>query len=361
MQLCDSSVTLCYFTENQSEDTENQRKSYFNTVLCEYGFKNMMTNNSLPTLSFSEGETTIDQFIRNQLSEWEMAASNYNDLKEVRVKSLEFDGYPILVQFNPKRIVSSAAKVDTKSIEARPCFLCAQNRPKQQRGVPFNRKYVVLINPFPIFPKHLTIPIEQHTDQLIDGHFEDMLDLADALPEFVVFYNGPKCGASAPDHFHFQAGSKGFLPIEKDFHHPALLKQAGEKKMVNVYTWKGYQRGIISMNGRDKAAMRLLFDDIYQKLKELQPQEKEPMMNILAYKEDCEWVVHLFPRILHRPKQYFETGEKQILLSPASVDMGGVFITPREEDFNKITAADVKDMLSQVCMDELKVEKLTRL
>ncbi len=314
-------------------------------------------------LSFGEGqgEATIDQFIQNQLAEWELPALNYNDLKSVRTKTLPFNGFEILVQFNPKRIISSAAKVDTKSIEARPCFLCAQNRPKQQRGIPFNDAYIVLINPFPIFPKHLTIPIEKHTDQLIEGHFEDMLDLAEALPDFVVFYNGPKCGASAPDHFHFQAGSKGFLPIEKDFHNPVLLKQIGEKKLVNVYTWKGYQRGVISMNGRDKASMSLLFEEFYREFKKMQPQEKEPMMNILAYKEDCEWVVHLFPRILHRPKQYFETGEKQILLSPASVDMGGVFITPREEDFDKITAADVSDMLSQVCMDEASVEKLIRL
>jgi ATP adenylyltransferase/5',5'''-P-1,P-4-tetraphosphate phosphorylase II len=317
--------------------------------------------NKLPpsSLSFGEGqgEASVSQFIQNQLAEWELPAVNYSDLKNVRTKTLSFGEFDILVQFNPKRIISSAAKVDTKSIEARPCFLCAQNRPKQQRGIPFKDKYVVLINPFPIFPKHLTIPVEKHTDQLIGGHFEDMLDLADALPGFVVFYNGPKCGASAPDHFHFQAGSKGFLPIEKDFHNPALLKQIGEKKMTNIYSWKGYQRGIISMNGRDKTSMSLLFDEFYQKFKKLQPQEKEPMMNILAYKEDCEWVVHIFPRILHRPKQYFETGEKQILLSPASVDMGGVFITPREEDFDKINAADILDMLSQVCMGETEVEK----
>lgn len=304
------------------------------------------------------GVRHIDQFIQSQLAEWELPAVNYNDLKSVRTKTLHFEGFDIQVQFNPKRIISSAAKVDAKSIEARPCFLCAQNRPKQQRGIPFNNEYVVLINPFPIFPKHLTIPLEKHTDQLIEGHFLDMLDLADALPDFVVFYNGPKCGASAPDHFHFQAGSKGFLPIEKDFHNPGLLKQIGEKKLVNVYSWKGYQRGIISMNGRDKAAMGMLFEDFYKAFKAVQPQEKEPMMNILAYKEDCEWVVHLFPRILHRPKQYFETGDRQILLSPASVDMGGVFITPREADFEKITAADISDMLAQVCMDEDMVEKL---
>ncbi|NJK97993.1 MAG: DUF4922 domain-containing protein, partial [Bacteroidales bacterium] len=177
----------------------------------------------------------------------------------------------------------------------------------------------------------MTIPIELHSDQLIEGHFTDMLDLARALPEFVVFYNGPKCGASAPDHFHFQAGSKGFLPIEKDFHNPAFLKQIGEMKDAKIFCWKGYQRGILTLKGKDKHILSTLFESFYKNFQEIQPREKEPMVNILAYLEADEWIIHFFPRILHRPMQYFEAGDKQILLSPASVDMGGVFITPREE------------------------------
>lgn len=302
----------------------------------------------------------IDAFIQSQLNDWEMAAVNYNDLKSVRTKTLQFEGFDIIVQFNSKRIISSAAKVDTKSIEARPCFLCSQNRPKQQKGIPFNHKYLVLVNPFPIFPKHLTIPIEEHTDQLIAGHFIDMLDLAAALPEFVVFYNGPKCGASAPDHFHFQAGSKQFLPIEKDFHTALIRDKLLHLNGVNIYSWRKYLRQTITLQGKDKSSVSGLFDQIYQQLKELQPQETEPMMNILAYVENEEWIVHIFPRILHRPKQYFETGDKQILLSPASVDLGGVFITPREEDFNKITAADVSDILSQVCMSNDTLQKVLK-
>lgn len=302
--------------------------------------------------------THIDAFILSQLNHWEMAAVNYTDLRSVRTKNLYFEGFEIVVQFNPKRIISSAAKVDTKSIEARPCFLCSQNRPKQQKGIPFNHKYLVLVNPFPIFPKHLTIPIEEHTDQLIAGHVNDMLDLAAALPEFVVFYNGPKCGASAPDHFHFQAGSKQFLPIEKDFHNSLVCEQIHQINGVKVYSWKNYLRSLITLQGKNKVSISTLFDHIYKQLKDLQPQEAEPMMNILAYVENEDWIIHMFPRILHRPKQYFETGEKQILLSPASVDLGGVFITPREEDFDKITGTDVSDILSQVCMSNDTLQKL---
>ncbi len=300
----------------------------------------------------------VDQFITGQLLEWKLASVNYQDLDKVKTKSLHFNGFDILVQFNPKRIISSAAKVDTKSIEARPCFLCSQNRPPQQRGLAFNHKYIVLVNPFPIFPKHLTIPIEEHTDQLISGHLEDMLDLAKALPEFVVFYNGPKCGASAPDHFHFQAGSKGFMPIENDFHNSSLHQLQFEKNGVKVYTWENYLRGIITLCGNNKQSLSKIFNHIYSNLQQLQPHEKEPMLNILAYVENEIWILHLLPRILHRPKQYFETGEKQILLSPASVDLGGVFITPREEDFNKFSKDDVTDMLSQVCMDSSALNKL---
>lgn len=302
----------------------------------------------------------IYQFIQNQLGEWPLGGLNYAGLADVKTKNLAFNGFEIKVQFNPKRIVSSAAKVDAKSIEARPCFLCTENRPQEQRGLPFNNKYVVLVNPFPIFPNHLTIPLEEHTDQLIASHFGDMLDLAKALPNFVVLYNGPKCGASAPDHFHFQAGSKGFMPIEKDFHTPGLVNLIRNKFGLQVFGWKGYLRGIISFQSGNKQLIEQNFNQVYQNLSRLQPQEKEPMLNILAYVEDGKFIVHVFPRILHRPVQYFELGENQILLSPASVDMGGVFITPREEDFNKISQTDVADILAQVCINESKIPDLIK-
>lgn len=298
--------------------------------------------------------------IAEQTWDWDLAAANYKGLEQVKSKTVELPGgSTIVVQFNPERIRSSAAKVDAKSIQERPCFLCEKNRPAQQVGLTFGDNYTVLINPFPIFPEHLTIP-RDHTDQLIAPHFTDMVELARALDDFTIFYNGPKCGASAPDHFHFQAGIKNFMPIEADYRSGKYTQAAGEVNGVKLETWHHYNRGVLSLVSADEAALVDLFNKIYNLLAASQPDEAEPMLNLLAYFENGQWILHLFPRILHRPACYFAEGEAQLLISPASVDMGGVFITPREEDFNKITGADVADILNQVCMSEQEVMKLVK-
>jgi ATP adenylyltransferase/5',5'''-P-1,P-4-tetraphosphate phosphorylase II len=268
-----------------------------------------------------------------------------------RRKELQRSEYHIDIQFNPERIVSSAAKVDARSIETRPCFLCQKNLPPQQRGLLIDDQYIVLVNPFPIFPEHLTIPNILHTDQRILGNFGSMLDLAAHLDDFIIFYNGPKCGASAPDHLHFQAGNKGFLPIENDFTNEKCCRKVRSIGGVTISHWPDYQRGVISLKSADKVGLIVCFNYIYSKLQNIQPDEAEPMLNILASVDQGEWIIHIFPRTLHRPTQYFETGDKQIVLSPASVDMGGVLITPREEDFIKITEEDVKDIFRQVCLE----------
>jgi hypothetical protein len=289
------------------------------------------------------------KLIIDQKKDWDLARKNYDGLKKVKVKTFDFGNYKIDIQFNPERIVSSAAKVDTKSIEARPCFLCQKNLPPQQRGLAFDHEYIVLVNPFPIFPEHLTIPSYSHTDQQILGSFGSVLDLSEKLNDFVIFYNGPKCGASAPDHLHFQAGNKGFLPIEKDYNGGKCCQLVRQIGNVDLFYWPDYQRGIITLKSSDKTELIDCFRKIYAQLHCLVPLETEPMLNILAIYEHDYWVIHIFPRTLHRPGQYFETGEKQIILSPAAVDMGGVFITPREEDFIKITPDIVKDIFKQVC------------
>ena len=160
---------------------------------------------------------TIHHLLTGQLASWETARNNYAALSGVRVKELNVNGIPYKVQFNPARIVSSGAKVDAKSILERKCFLCPANLPPVQKGIPFGGHYNILVNPFPIFPRHLTVPELAHTPQRIATRFTDMLELAEALTDYTIFYNGPKCGASAPDHAHFQAGNKGFMPIEKDW------------------------------------------------------------------------------------------------------------------------------------------------
>ncbi|MCX6237253.1 MAG: DUF4922 domain-containing protein [Bacteroidia bacterium] len=293
------------------------------------------------------------ELIRQQTGEWDLAAKNYGGLRKVKVKTIDFGDYNIDIQFNPERIVSSAAKVDARSIQARPCFLCQKNLPSQQRWLSFDNEYLVLVNPFPIFPEHLTIPNVIHTDQRIIGSFGRMLDLAAKLDDFVIFYNGPKCGASAPDHLHFQAGNKGFLPIEFDFSNGKCCREVRRTGSVTISHWPDYQRGIITLNGNDKTALVDCFNQIYAKLQILQPNEAEPMLNILATFKNGEWIIHIFPRTLHRPAQYFETGDKQIVLSPAAVDMGGVLITPREEDFIKISKEDVIGIFEQVCLGQI--------
>ena len=185
-----------------------------------------------------------------------------------------------------------------------------------------------------------------------------MLDLAAGLDDFVIFYNGPKCGASAPDHLHFQAGNKGFLPIEADFLNENCCREIRQINSVTISHWPNYRRGIITLKSNYKSELTDCFDQIYNKLQIIQPDEAEPMLNILATFENGYWVIHIIPRTLHRPVQYFETGCKQIILSPASVDIGGVFITPREEDFDKITEEDVKDIFRQVCFEPQTIQTL---
>ncbi len=299
--------------------------------------------------------TTSEQarkLIADQQNSWALARSNYNALKNVKTRNLGFDGFDMLVQFNPERIRSSAAKVDVKSIEARPCFLCKENRPPEQESIPVLEKYEILVNPFPIFPEHLTIPHIDHVDQAIEDKFEDMLDIARLLDDFTVFYNGPKCGASAPDHFHFQAGIRRFMPIERDYRQGSFFRDATISDGVEIIQWTDYKRTLLSISGRDRAALSSFFNHFFLAFQKLQNDESEPMLNILCSYDGARWHIHLFPRKAHRPEQYFENGEKQILLSPASVDLGGVLITPREEDYNKITMADVQDIFRQVCLEE---------
>jgi len=307
------------------------------------------------TIGFS---TQAKQLIREQRVEWDLAGKNYEGLKKTKVKRFTFNNFSIDIQFNPERIISSSAKVDRQSLEKRPCFLCQKNLPPQQRGICFDNEYNVLVNPFPIFPEHLTIPNFAHTNQRITGNFGSMLDLTAGLNDFTIFYNGPKCGASAPDHLHFQAGIKGFLPIEKEFKEGKCCQKVKQIGEVSISTWLDYLRGIITLQSKSKNSLIECFNRIYSKLDVINVGEEEPMLNILSTYENGEWIIHIFPRILHRPKQYFENGEKQILLSPASVDMGGVLITPREEDFIKITQEDVRDIFRQVCMDSLIIMEI---
>lgn len=293
------------------------------------------------------------ELLHSQLNEWVLAKTNFDALKSVETKEFDFSDFSIRIQFNPARIQSSAAKVDAKSIRERKCFLCPENLPSEQKGIPHG-EYQVLANPFPIFPEHFTIPTYKHTDQLIAGIYGDMLDLAKDMEEYTIFYNGPKCGASAPDHAHFQAGNKGFLPLEKEI--KSITKETVLKsdKLI-LYAIRQYMRNCFLLETKDKDAAITVFNKLYGFL-ELKEGDKEPMMNILTWYENGTWYSVVFPREKHRPDCFFAEGDDNLLISPASVDLGGVFITPLEKDFKKIREKDVKDILKEICISDEKIQ-----
>lgn len=294
-----------------------------------------------------------------QVTNWNLAKIGYNTLQTVETKVFQFDDFEIKVQFNPGRIVSSSAKVDPKSISERPCFLCKNSLPKEQNGIDLYSKYLILVNPFPIFPEHFTIPAFEHIPQSIYNSIEDMLIISKVLGDnYTVFYNGPKCGASAPDHMHFQAGTKGFMAI--DIEYEKVIKKAKniiykDNKIV-IYSKYDYLRYVISLESK---SIELLVKKIQKIYEILQNSEEEPLLNILCnYTKESKWIVNIFPRKLHRPKQFFEEDESKLLLSPASVDFGGVCILPREEDFLKINKDILQNIFEQVTITKDKYEFL---
>ena len=289
----------------------------------------------------------VNELFEQQLSVWEMARNNFEGLKTVQIREFDFDGFAVKVQFNPARMVSSGAKVDAKTIAQRKCFLCAANRPEVQRGIEW-RDYDILINPFPIFTRHLTIPRREHVDQQLVPYISDMFDLARELPDFVVFYNGPKCGASAPDHMHFQAGNADFLPLVGDYFN---FKQMGRTELVGAsdvtetYIMKDYMRVVYCVESADADALKEAFMKLYNAW--VKEEEVEPMMNVVCLYRDGRWYLFVIPRGAFRPWQYTAEGDKQLLVSPATVEVSGLFITPVKEHFERITKEDVVDILTQ--------------
>ena len=298
----------------------------------------------------------VEKLIEQQLVVWQTPRDNYAALQNVEVKEFKVKRSIIKVQFNPARIVSSAAKVDNKSLKERKCFLCAANRPEVQEGIAWGENYTILINPFPIFPKHLTIPCNDHTDQRILARIGDIMAIAKDLPGFTLFYNGPKCGASAPDHMHFQAGNRGFLGFETDYL-AADKKEVISNAGATLSLLSGLANAAFLIEAVEIDAATELFVTLYNAL-EIPEGEEEPMLNILCWSEEGKWKVAVFPRRKHRPACYSAEGDANILISPASVDMGGVFITPLEKDFKKITADDLEQILDEVCLDQSGVEKI---
>lgn len=314
---------------------------------------NPIINNYIDQNNYSDAAKALFDI---QATEWPMLKTGVSTLETVKVKSFQFDGFKIKAQFNAGRMTSTSAKVDPKSISERKCFLCVENLPAEQRGFSFNHNYIVLCNPFPIFPEHFTITHREHQPQRILDTFPDMLDLIKNLSRhYSVIYNGPRCGASAPDHLHFQAGNKFFMPIDDEFQ---LIKneygdEIFENDDLSVFAVDDGLRKFISIESLDKDLIVKTFDKFYKSYSELMNEEQEPLMNLAGfYESEFGWRVIIFLRAKHRPAVFFAEDESKMLVSPASIDLGGVCVFPREEDFNRITKEQLADIFKEVFVDE---------
>lgn len=287
-------------------------------------------------------EQDVNSLLERQLQAWPMLRANYEAFGKIETKEVIVDGETIRVQFNPQRISSARACLDPASAVQRKCFLCTANRPPEQESPAFGNGYLILCNPYPIFPRHFTIPTVLHTDQVLAPHFGAMLDLARTLPSYTIFYNGPKSGASAPDHIHFQAVTKGYMPI--DHLRPQSLRGiSGSMSLI-----LGTLRPGILLRTADRQEAMTLFTDTCKRLGTPEG-NVEPMMNVFCNYESGAWTVKLIPRRRHRPDYFFAEGEAKLLTSPGAADIGGTFITIRREDFNKTDASVLKEIYRQVC------------
>ncbi len=271
----------------------------------------------------------IQHLFSRQRETWKLLNDNCTLMSDIKHRLLVWGSdAEVVLQYNPSRFISVSAKVDNKSIDDRKCFLCAENRPDMQQGIPFLDKYIILCNPFPILKNHLTIPLHSHVPQLIGKKITDMLSLVELLPNYILFYNGAKCGASAPDHFHFQAGLKT---------NPLMSSENSLRSCLRIES-----------DTKEDAEEQFYY--VLEYLKTHQPNEDEPMMNIISFMENDKYIIHVFPRKLHRPWQYSAKGKDQLLVSPGALDIAGMFIIPRKEDFDKIDNNDIEDIYTQVSM-----------
>ena len=291
----------------------------------------------------------VDKLIARQLRDWDVAGHNYDALAAAKSRSLQLGEATVVLQFNPERRRSSAAAIDKQSLTQRDCFLCTENQPSRQRAILWGNHYKIQVNPYPIFSRHLTIADLRHQPQRLAGRVGDMLSLAADLPDFVIFYNGPQCGASAPDHAHFQAGAKGEMPLCDEILHATthLLADSDEGFIgyVDVLGRSLFTIETITARAAERYALRLL------DLLPVPNQESEPMLNVLCWRDktDRSWRMVAFPRRKHRPACY-GTGEGKLLLSPGSTEMGGLWAVPEEKDYNDLTAIQVQGLYNELCM-----------
>ena len=283
-----------------------------------------------------------------QLKVWDDFRNRVSQLDTVELRKFDMGTYSIYAQYNPARAVSSGAKLDAKTIANRKCFLCECNRPAIQEGIQLDEKFTLLVNPFPILKGHMTIPIKDHEEQQILPHIGSFITFCKELPSHTLLYNGPKCGASAPDHMHFQAVLKGQLPFEEELK-TVEVRILSENKEGTMEEFLNYGRKCIHIKSTKATLTQSYFEQLYKQLQMLAGTDDEPLMNLFGFYEGSEWHLFVFPRKKHRPTQFFEEGEKYKMISPGAIDVAGILVLPRRNDFDELTKDVIEDVFSQVC------------
>ena len=323
-------------------------------------------------------ENRIHKFVGDQLSRWPLACNNFRALKDVRVREMEVGGLTVKLQFNPARMISSAAKLSKEEIAKRRCFLCRENRPPEQIMLKFEgrkgKKYDILVNPYPIFPDHLVIAKSKHTDQSIWHRYIDMLDLAKKYQGCAFFYNGPKSGASAPDHHHFQGVPKGMMPLENDINLCLNQLIQGESKEnplnyitsnqdAHLYHYQKFTTGVFVLRSETSKSAAKLFYRLLD-CADIPEGEPEPLINLYSWWSQGEFRTVVVFRRSHRSHHYWSDGPDHLTMSPGCADMAGVFIVPVEKEYDALTSEWLSEMVREVSVPEEEqvriINRLTR-
>ena len=317
-------------------------------------------------------ETGIHKFVGDQLSRWPLACNNFRALKDVRVRELKVGGLNVKLQFNPARMISSAAKLTKEEIAKRRCFLCRENRPPEQIMLKFEgrkgKKYDILVNPYPIFPDHLVIAKSKHTDQSIWHRYIDMLDLAKEYSDCAFFYNGPKSGASAPDHHHFQGVPKGMMPLENDINHylELLLQNESQDNPLSylvsnqdahLYHYQKFTTGVFVLRSETSKSAAKLFYRLLD-CADIPEGEPEPLINLYSWWTNGEFRTVVVFRRSHRSHHYWSEGPDHLTMSPGCADMAGVFIVPVEKEYEALTSEWLSDMVQEVSVPQEEQERI---